>query len=200
MLIARLITYKQFRNAGAALGSRMEAESRMVPRTVGPDPEFLGLMPDYLEGITLRSLAVICADIDAHRDTFLLESEHIAPKRLPIALTVASVDRLARSRGHLTFSELLDGSSEPEVVVANFLAVLDLYHRDKLRMRQERNFGEIELDHVEGASPYEMDESVLYELEEQGVGEKDLEELGFGDVLAAGEDEVAQADDTGKDA
>ena len=153
VLIARLITYKQFRNAGAALGSRMEAESRMVPRTVGPDPEFLGLMPDYLEGITLRSLAVICADIDAHRETFLLESEHIAPKRLPIALTVASVDRLARSRGHLTFSELLDGSSEPEVVVANFLAVLDLYHRDKLRMHQERNFGEIELDHVEGATP-----------------------------------------------
>ena len=76
--------------------------------------------------------------------------------------------------------------------MANFLAVLDLYHRDKLRMRQERNFGEIELDHVEGASPYEM--------EEQGVGEQDLEELGFGDVLGAGEDEVAQADDTGKDA
>ena len=45
-----------------------------------------------------------------------------------------------------------------------------------------------------------MDESVLYELEEQGVGEQDLEELGFGDVLGAGEDEVAQADDTGKDA
>ena len=157
-------------------------------------------MPDYLEGITLRSLAVICADIDSHRETFLLESEHIAPKRLPIALTVASVDRLARSRGHLTFSELLDGSSEPEVVVANFLAVLDLYHRDKLRMRQERNFGEIDLDHVEGATPYEMDESVIYELEEQGVGEQDLEELGFGDVLGAGEDEVAQADDTGKDA
>ena len=161
VLIARLITYKQFRNAGTALGSRMEAESRMVPRTVGPDPEFLGLMPDYLEGITLRSLAVICADIDAHRETFLLESEHIAPKRLPIALTVASIDRLARSRGHLTFSELLDGSGEPEVVVANFLAVLDLYHRDKVRMHQDHNCGEIEIEHVEGATPYAMVDSVL---------------------------------------
>ena len=184
-------TLKGFDGSGFWLDAR---------RTVGPDPEFLGLMPDYLEGITLRSLAVICADIDAHRETFLLESEHIAPKRLPIALTVASVDRLARSRGHLTFSELLDGSSEPEVVVATFLAVLDLYHRDKLRMRQERNFGEIELDHVEGATPYEMDESVIYELEEQGVDEQDLEELGFGDVLVADEDEGAQADDSGEDA
>lgn len=198
VLIARLITYKQFRNAGTALGSRMEAESRMVSRTVGPDPEFLGLMPDYLEGITLRSLAVICADIDAHRETFLLESEHIAPKRLPIALTVASVDRLARSRGHLTFSELLDGSGEPEVVVANFLAVLDLYHRDKVRMHQDHNFGEIEIEHVEGATPYEMDDSVLYELGEQGVDENDLAKLGFGGLLDDVEQETdgARASDT----
>ncbi|MCI2183592.1 MAG: segregation/condensation protein A [Olsenella sp.] len=198
VLIARLITYKQFRNAGAALGSRMEAESRMVPRCAGPDPEFLGLMPDYLEGITLRSLAVICADIDAHRETFLLESEHIAPKRLPIALTVASVDRLARSRGHLTFSELLDGSGEPEVVVANFLAVLDLYHRDKVRMHQDHNFGEIEIEHVEGATPYEMDDSVLYELDEQGVDENGLAKLGFGGLLDDVEQETdgARAGDT----
>ena len=64
VLIARLIAYKQFRNAGAALGSRMEAESYMFPRSVGPDPDFLNLMPDYHEGITLRSLALYCADID----------------------------------------------------------------------------------------------------------------------------------------
>ena len=36
VLVARLIAYKQFRNAGAALGSRMEAEALMEPRTVGP--------------------------------------------------------------------------------------------------------------------------------------------------------------------
>ncbi len=85
VLIARLIAYKQFRNAAAALGSRMEAESHMEPRCAGPDPEFLNLMPDYLEGITLRSLAVICADLDSRRESFLLEAEHVAPKRLPIA-------------------------------------------------------------------------------------------------------------------
>ena len=56
VLIARLIAYKQFRNAAAALGSRMEAQARMHPRTAGPDPEFLNTMPDYLEGITLADL------------------------------------------------------------------------------------------------------------------------------------------------
>ena len=165
VLIARLIAYKQFRGAGAALGARMEAEGRMHPRTVGPDPEFLGLMPDYLEGITLRSLAVICADIDSRRETFLLEAEHIAPRRLPVALTIASVDRLVRRRGRVTFSELVDGQDDPETVVANFLAILELFKRGLVRVRQDEIFGEIDIAHVEGAEAYELDESVLAELD-----------------------------------
>ena len=175
VLIARLIAYKQFRNAGAALGSRMEAESYMFPRSVGPDPDFLNLMPDYLEGITLRSLAVICADIDSKRETFLLEAEHVAPKRLPVALTVASVDRLTRSKGKVTFSELLDGQDTPEIVVANFLAVLELFKRGLVRVQQDVIFGEIEIEHIEGADSYQRDESVLLELEELSGDEPALE-------------------------
>lgn len=175
VLITRLIAYKQFRNAGAALGSRMEAESYMFPRSVGPDPDFLNLMPDYLEGITLRSLAVICADIDSKRETFLLEAEHVAPKRLPVALTVASVDRLTRSKGKVTFSELLDGQDTPEIVVANFLAVLELFKRGLVRVQQDAIFGEIEIEHIAGTDSYQLDESVLLELEELSGDEPDLE-------------------------
>lgn len=175
VLIARLIAYKQFRNAGAALGSRMEAESYMFPRSVGPDPDFLNLMPDYLEGITLRSLAVICADIDSKRETFLLEAEHVAPKRLPVALTVASVDRLTRSKGKVTFSELLDGQDTPEIVVANFLAVLELFKRGLVRVQQDVVFGEIEIEHIDGADSYQLDESVLLELEELSGDEPTLD-------------------------
>ena len=165
VLIARLIAYKQFRGAASALGARADAEARMHPRTVGADPEFLGLMPDYLEGITLRSLAVICADIDSRRETFLLEAEHIAPRRLPVALTIASVDRLVRRRGRVTFSELVDGQDDPETVVANFLAILELFKRGLVRVRQDEIFGEIDIAHVEGAEAYELDESVLAELD-----------------------------------
>ncbi len=166
VLIARLVAYKQFRSAAASLAARAEAEGRMHPRTVGPDPEFLGLMPDYLEGITLRSLAVICADIDSRRETFLLEAEHVAPRRAPVALTIAAVDRLVRTRGSVTFTELLDGQDDTETVVANFLAVLELYKRGLVRVRQDELFGEIDVTHVEGAGAYELDESVLAELGE----------------------------------
>ena len=141
----------------------------MVPRTAGPDPEFLGLMPDYLEGVTLRSLAVICADLDSRRGRFLLEDEHIAPHRLPVILTVASVDRVTRSRGSVTFRELIDGDTRPEVVVATFLAMLELFKRGSVRVTQDEVFGDIRIDRVEGAPAFELDEEDL-----TSIGEDDL--------------------------
>lgn len=154
VLIARLISYKKFRGAAAALSSRMEAEMRMHPRVAGPDPEFLNIMPDYLAGITLRGLAVICADIDGKRRSFLLEAEHVAPKRVPLDLTVASVDRYTIANPNISFDELLDGDSSIEQVVVTFLAILELAKRGSLTLSQAENFGSIDISRVEGAQPY----------------------------------------------
>lgn len=154
VLIQRLIAYKQFKGAAAALGARMQAESRMHPRVAGPDPEFLGLMPDYLAGITLRGLAVICADLDGKRQTFLLEAEHVAPHRVPLDLTVASVDRFTMAHQTCTFRELLDGDATTEQLVVTFLAMLELAKRGSLTLSQDKIFGTIQIIRVEGAEAY----------------------------------------------
>lgn len=165
VLIQRLIAYRQFKGAAAALGARMEAESRMHPRVAGPDPEFLNLMPDYLAGITLRGLAVICADLDGRRETFLLEAEHVAPHRVPLELTVASVDRLTISRGHCTFRDLLDEGATTEQIVSTFLAILELAKRGSLTLAQDENFGTIIIDRVEGAPEYHPGDALFVEEE-----------------------------------
>lgn len=154
VLIQRLIAYKQFKGAAAALGARMQAESRMHPRVAGPDPEFLGLMPDYLAGITLRGLAVICADLNGKRQTFLLEAEHVAPHRVPLDLTVASVDRFTMAHQTCTFRELLDGDATTEQLVVTFLAMLELAKRGSLTLNQDEIFGTIQINRVEGAEAY----------------------------------------------
>lgn len=154
VLIQRLIAYKQFKGAAAALGARMQAESRMHPRVAGPDPEFLGLMPDYLAGITLRGLAVICADLVGKRQTFLLEAEHVAPHRVPLDLTVASVDSFTMAHQTCTFRELLDGDATTEQLVVTFLAMLELAKRGSLTLSQDEVFGTIQINRVEGAEAY----------------------------------------------
>ena len=120
-------------------------------------------MPDYLAGITLRGLAVICADLDGRRETFLLEAEHVAPHRVPLELTVASVDRVTISRPHLTFDELLDGDPTTEQLVATFLAILELAKRGSVTLSQNENFGTIAIDRVEGAAEYRPGDALTIE-------------------------------------
>ena len=159
ILVERLITYKKFKNAGAALGARMENESKMHPREAGIEPEFLGLMPDFLKDITLHGLAVICADIAARRDTFLLEAEHIAAVPISMERHVEGIYRTMRRRKKRTFADLVGDAPTPELVVVTFLAILELYKRGVITVHQDAAFEEIELA-IEDSAPEITDFSV----------------------------------------
>lgn len=149
ILIARLITYKQFKGIAQALEARNEAEGRMHPRNGGVEPEFLSLMPDYLEGVTLHGLAVICADLDSRRKTFLLEAEHIAAMPIPVELHVEAIHREVMTRKHTTFDELVGDDAEPPLIVVTFLALLELYKRQVVSLRQDENFADIEVSLID---------------------------------------------------
>lgn len=148
ILIARLLAYKQFKNISAELGARMEAEGRMHPRQAGLETEFLGLMPDFLEGITLRGLAVICADLLHRREVFLLEAEHVASMPISLELHAESVARTLSRRKTVSFTELLGDEPTPELVVVTFLAILELYKRGQVDIRQDLEFAEIIVTHL----------------------------------------------------
>ncbi len=150
VLVARLIAYRQFRSAAHALGSRARAEARMHPRTAGPDPCFLNLMPDYLENVELDRLASICARFLGRRETLLLESEHIAAKRMPLETRVEQVDGRVRELRHLTFEDLLDDDTSVENRVVSMLAILELNKRHTVTIDQPELFGTITIDAVEG--------------------------------------------------
>lgn len=151
ILVERLVAYKQFKNAAFALGARAENEAKMHPRQAGIEERFLGLMPDYLKGHTLHGLAVICADIAARRDTFLLEAEHIAAVPISMEKHVEGIYRSMRRRKSCTFDQLLGTAPTAEIVVVTFLAILELFKRGVIRIRQDGAFEEISLDMEEGA-------------------------------------------------
>ncbi len=148
ILVARLLAYKQFKSAASELAARMESVDRMHPRQAGLEQEFLGLMPDYLEGLTLRGLAVICADLLHRRDVFLLEAEHVASMPISLEYHAESVRRRLRDVGSARFSELLDGDTTPEIVVVTLLAILELYKRGFADVRQDDIFGDIVITHL----------------------------------------------------
>ncbi|NTW27963.1 MAG: segregation/condensation protein A [Coriobacteriia bacterium] len=149
ILVARLLAYKQFKNAAAELSARMESEDKMHPRQSGLEQGFLGLMPDYLEGITLRGLAVICADLANRKETFLLEAEHVASMPVSLELHAESVHRQLVRNGSARFSELLGENATPEIVVVTLLAILELYKRGMADVSQDDLFGDIMITHLD---------------------------------------------------
>lgn len=143
LLVARLLVYKQFKNAAAELAARYEAESRMHPRAAGLEEPFVGLLPDYLEGMTLHGLAVICADLVHRREVFLLEAEHVAAMPISLEAHVEAVSRRLKRHSRSSFRDLVPPGASVEEVVVTFLAVLELYKQGVIELEQEEPFGEI---------------------------------------------------------
>ncbi len=143
ILLSRLLLYKQFKSAAVHLQSRALLQSCMHPRTAGPDPEYLRFAPDYLDSLTLHSLAVICADLNSRKDEFLLEAEHIAPKRQALETRVKVLEHLVSIRKTTSLLDLIQEDQSVENLVVSFLALLELAKSNKIVLRQDANFGDI---------------------------------------------------------
>jgi segregation and condensation protein A len=157
MLVERLLVYKQYKNAASALMSRFIAEGRTHVRPFGPDACFLSIMPDYLRNVTLDSLALVAARAYARRDVFLLESEHIAAKPIPVEMHVRAIHQRIVNKKQLKFSELVSKDTPSAVVVVTFLAILELYKRSMVRLEQSELFGDIDIRYIEGSGELLLD-------------------------------------------
>lgn len=157
ILVERLMEYKKYKNAAAVLYNHFIAEGRMHTRPFGPDACFLGLMPDFLAGVTVDALAYQAAAALARREVFLLESEHIAAKPIPVEVHVRAIHQRIRNRKKMRFSELVGPETPKEVLVVTFLAILELYKRVMVNLVQDEAFGDIAIDYIEGSGELHLE-------------------------------------------
>ena len=99
----------------------------------------------------MRGLALLAARAFARRDVFLLESEHIAAKPIPVEVHVRAIHQRIQNKKTLRFSELVDERTPVPVVVVTFLAVLELYKRAMVKIEQAELFGDIDIRYIEGS-------------------------------------------------
>lgn len=151
-LVDHLLEYKKFKNAATALQARFEAEERMHARPFGPDRSFLTLVPDYLAGVKIEKLGQLCAACIARRDVFLLESEHIAARVIPVETQVRLVyDRVCEKK-QVHFSDFVTNQDDPHLIVVTFLAILELFKRNMVSLSQDELFGDIAICVEEGSN------------------------------------------------
>lgn len=158
ILLQRLLTYKQFKNAAAALEVREDATARMHVRTCGAPQEFLNLYPDYLEGVDLDMLAALCVQAMTTREESLLSRDHIAERRISVEITLRSLYTRLKQEHRMRFSQLINESTPAPIVVVSFLSLLELYKRNHVTLTQSQAFGDIDIEFKEESGELVLDE------------------------------------------
>lgn len=144
LLYARLLDYRTFKEASAWVAERMEAFAGYVPRDVGLEERFRGVLPDVELTITIDELAAMAARALADKPEPIVDLSHVQPVRMTVREAAGMVmDELARAGGRASFRELTAGCRHRVEVIVHFLALLELYKLGHLDMDQAASFGDI---------------------------------------------------------
>jgi segregation and condensation protein A len=143
LLFARLLQYRAFKEVAAWLNRLLAAEDRRLPRPGGLEAEFAGLLPEVdLTGMATR-LANLAGAAMAPRPEVLVPLTHLHAPRVSVAEQAELVLARLRERGTLSFRALVDDADDRLVVVARFLALLELYREQAVAFEQLTALGEL---------------------------------------------------------
>lgn len=148
LLLMRLLECRTFSAAGAAIGRMVETAAASVARTAGPEPRFIGLMPDLLAGVRPGDLGAALVKAFTPRPQPRVDLLHVAPLRASVRDTLDDLIASLPTAGRTTFRELTGELSERIDVVVHFLAVLELYKQGLVELEQAATFGALEITWV----------------------------------------------------
>ena len=142
-LLWRLVEYQKYRNAAAWLTDRLEREERLYCRVVDLEEPFRDIVPDVLQGLTLEKLTQAAGEIIEPKAE--VDVSYIAPIKINIGDFMDRVRRIVAERGHTTYRELTAEYELRVELIATFLALLELYKREEIDIRQATRFGDIQV-------------------------------------------------------
>lgn len=156
LLFARLLQYRAFKDVAADLAARWENGAGTFPRSVSLEPQFAQLLPELVLRVGPEDLALIAAAALAPKRAPEVGLGHLhAPQvsvREQASLLVARLRRVHVS----TFRALTSDAGSPAVVIARFLALLDLYREGGLTFEQPTQLGELTIRWVGGDRELEV--------------------------------------------
>jgi segregation and condensation protein A len=121
----------------------MAGEARRVPRSVSVEPRFAQLLPELVLGITPEQLAVIAARALTPKAVPQVGLDHLHAPQVSVREQAALiVDRLRRTRS-ASFRVLVADAAATNVVVARFLALLELFREGAVAFDQVTPLGEL---------------------------------------------------------
>lgn len=145
LLFARLLQYRAFKVAAQWFAEHGEAEARRHARSVRLEERHRVPAPELAWTLSAADFAALAARALAPREEPTVGLDHLHAPVVSIREQAAIVVSLLRGAGTVTFRELVAGVEQKGVVVARFLAVLELYRTAALTFEQLEPLGELSL-------------------------------------------------------
>jgi segregation and condensation protein A len=145
ILFARLLQYRAFKEIAATFAARIEAADKSFARVVALDPALAALLPEVLIGVGAARFAAIAERVLTPKLPPVVAVEHLHSALVSVAEESKHVVEALRRSRTLSFRSLCSDADSTLVIVARFLALLDLYRQGNLRFDQVIALGELQI-------------------------------------------------------
>jgi len=145
ILFARLLQYRAFKEIAASFQAMIEAADKAFPRVVALDPALSALLPEVLIGVGPERFAAIAERVLTPKTPPIVAIEHLHMALVSVSEQSKLVVEALRHSKTMSFRSLCHDADSTMVVVARFLALLDLYRQGNLRFSQVIALGELQI-------------------------------------------------------
>jgi segregation and condensation protein A len=145
LLFARLLQYRAFKESALWFSGQLDSESTRHFRSVRLEEKYRRQTPELVWTLTAEDFAALAALAFAPRELPTVGLDHLHAPLVSIREQAAHVVALLRRGEPMTFRQLIAGSDQRGVIVARFLAVLELYRGGAISYDQLEPLGELTL-------------------------------------------------------
>ena len=145
ILFARLLQYRAFKEIAASFQTMIDAADKSFPRVVALDPALAALLPEVLIGVGSERFASIAERVLTPKSPPVVAIAHLHMALVSVSEQSKLVVEALRHSKTMSFRSLCHDADSTMVVVARFLALLDLYRQGNLRFNQVMALGELQI-------------------------------------------------------
>ena len=172
LLFARLLQYRAFKDIAHTFADRMATAGRMTPRQAGLEPQFARLLPELVMGITPEQLAMVAARAMTPKVAPTVGLEHLHAPAVSVREQATIVGHRLRRERTCSFRALVSDADSTLVIVARFLALLELFREAAIAFDQAEALGELTVRWT-GADEGEIEVSDEFDEDDTGDEQSD---------------------------
>ena len=172
LLFARLLQYRAFKEIASIFTERIEREEKSFARLVALEPHLAQLLPEVLIGVGAQRFAAIANRVLTPKTSPIFSIDHLHQPTVSVAEQASKMVEQLRRTGRMTFRGLTADAENTLVVIARFLALLELYKEGVIRFEQMISLGELQITWV-GTAQGEVRVSDEFDVPVQTIDEAD---------------------------